>query len=204
MQYCTIDDLEVGDIAVYNHPTLKIMITHRVIEKNVVEGDSENTYVITKGDANSSDDGLAVTNDMVVGKLVAVYNWMVPVMNLIMRDGGKVDNMALILLIICVSIIVTVVTSLVYLLVMMLVSVCLANSKNSQLDRCIESFENNIKAQDGMIEDIKSLHISKDDSMRQKIGKVIMISRLKSFEGAVDDLKKTKKSVKKYSGWPID
>jgi signal peptidase I len=41
MQYCTIDDLEVGDIAVYNHPTLKIMITHRVIEKNVVEGDSD-------------------------------------------------------------------------------------------------------------------------------------------------------------------
>lgn len=63
-----VDDesIKVGDIIVYDNRGLSIV--HRVIEK---KKDDNGKYIyITKGDANNSDDGIDLTIDNIIGKVI--------------------------------------------------------------------------------------------------------------------------------------
>lgn len=107
MKYCSIDEVEVGDVVMYYHPRLNINITHRAIEKNT--DSNGDTYLIAKGDANSSADDISVTDDMLVGKLTATYNQTVPFVNMIIQDG-KVNKAVLLGLILTVAMLLTIIS----------------------------------------------------------------------------------------------
>ena len=81
---CKVEDIEVGDIVMYYHPNLKVNITHRAIEK--YENSNGEECLLTKGDANGSSDGIEVTNDLIRGKMVSIFNEVVPFINLIIQD----------------------------------------------------------------------------------------------------------------------
>ena len=64
------NDINVGDVVTYlseNPQYPGIMITHRVIEKNQVNGEY---YFVTKGDYNSISDPLTVKESQIYGKVV--------------------------------------------------------------------------------------------------------------------------------------
>ena len=64
------EDIEVGDVVTYyseNPEYPGIMITHRVIEKNVVDGEY---YFVMKGDYNTVQDPLTVRESQIYGKVV--------------------------------------------------------------------------------------------------------------------------------------
>ncbi len=67
--YKNIDfkDITLGDAVIYKKS--KALITHRVVEKN-----EESGYVITKGDANNTEDSYEVMKDEILG----VVHFMVP------------------------------------------------------------------------------------------------------------------------------
>lgn len=107
MKYCSIDEVEVGDVVMYYHPRLKINITHRAIDK--YDASEEVEYLIVKGDANNAADDIHVTDDMLVGKLVATYNQTVPFVNLIIQDG-QVNSVALLVIIVSIAMILTIIS----------------------------------------------------------------------------------------------
>lgn len=57
------DDIEVGDVIIYERQSDDIMIIHRVIEKT-------DNGLYTKGDANAIADGICITPDIFVGKFI--------------------------------------------------------------------------------------------------------------------------------------
>lgn len=81
---CNMDDIEVGDIVMYYHPQLQINITHRAIDKYINE--QGEIVLETKGDANPSSDGIEVTDEMVRGKMVGIFNSFAPFMSLMVTD----------------------------------------------------------------------------------------------------------------------
>lgn len=72
-----VSDLRVGDVVTYRPPTQKRMYTHRVVE---VDLDHQVPSVRVKGDANGTADPWAVSQEMLVGKVVAHWaglGWLV-------------------------------------------------------------------------------------------------------------------------------
>lgn len=73
-------DCEVGDIIVYMSPHLGVNVIHRVTLKDstVVEKNTGEkkiiTYIKTKGDANKEEDGLNITDDDNIRKVVVMPN----------------------------------------------------------------------------------------------------------------------------------
>lgn len=80
MEYCSVEDVEVGDIITYFSPVWQELVTHRVVEKG-------EDWVTTKGDANSVSDGVCVIDGMLIGKVVLVSNVVAPLISVFMRDG---------------------------------------------------------------------------------------------------------------------
>ena len=84
------EEIEVGDIIIYNNPILNIKILHRVNE--IVEEDGIR-YLIMKGDANDRvDQGyngepLYVDRGMVEGELVYNLDFTASIINIFSRDG---------------------------------------------------------------------------------------------------------------------
>ena len=81
---CSIEDIEVDDIIMYYHPSMKINITHRVIEKNTREDGS--IYLVTQGDNNNVRDNIQINSNLLRGKMVRIYNQFVPIINLAVRN----------------------------------------------------------------------------------------------------------------------
>lgn len=63
IEKCEIDEIEVGDILVFENS--KAIITHRVIKKEVV---NNNIKLTTKGDNNKTKDDIVSTSSNVIGK----------------------------------------------------------------------------------------------------------------------------------------
>lgn len=61
----SFDDVDVDDIIVYYNSSKNINIVHRIIERY------PDGSFLTKGDNNSSDDGIPITKDIYLGKVVA-------------------------------------------------------------------------------------------------------------------------------------
>lgn len=92
LQYCSMDDIDVGDIAMYYHPTMRINITHRVIDK--YENEYGETVLTTKGDANSGPDSIEIKDSMLVGKLTKTFNSTAPFISLLMtgEKAGEINK----------------------------------------------------------------------------------------------------------------
>lgn len=200
MEYCKVEQLEVGDVAVYNHPSLKIMITHRVIEKH--DDGIHEPYIITQGDANKVNDGIHITNDMLVGKLVETYNWSVPIMNMIMKDVGEVDTMALLIMLAIISVAVTVVSSILVFIYNTIAAIILVNSSDKTLGKLIDTYENNIKIQEDLkssIYNIESIRIKPGDSLKDIILKIKLVSNLRTLNSNIEDISSIQKSAEKLT-----
>ena len=90
---CDIEDIEVGDIAVFWSDEHQIDVIHRVIEITEVDG---KRAVITQGDANEYPDNGYVTEDNLVGELTHTFNWSVPYVQKIMNyNRTEIDTLIL-------------------------------------------------------------------------------------------------------------
>ena len=69
IKVCGIDEINEGDIICFNYSQ---DIIHRVVTKTVNESGLE--VVHTKGDANEFVDSIEVNSDMIVGKVIYVFN----------------------------------------------------------------------------------------------------------------------------------
>ena len=65
------EDVEVGDIVVYNAKWFNSPVIHRVIKKN---NNSNGTYYIIKGDHNPTADPLKVYPNQIVSKVLTIGN----------------------------------------------------------------------------------------------------------------------------------
>lgn len=190
MQYCSIDDVDVGDIIMYAHPDLKINITHRVIEENTDE--DGNKYLTTKGDANPREDNIRVTSDMVVGKLVATYNETVPYVNFVMLDNGEVNTFALLQIIILISVVITVMCLLIYFVWNVFYSIFVLTAGKKYSNLISKQYKDNLDFQNNLALTVEALPISRKDSIRVIFGKIVLARELKAFEQSVKDLERAK------------
>lgn len=88
---CDADDVEVGDIICYRYDK---DIIHRVIDKKV--DDNGEIVINTQGDANKLPDGVEITDDMVIGKVVCTMNWSRVIVSRFSMEPGKLDGVELI------------------------------------------------------------------------------------------------------------
>ena len=64
------EKINIGDIITYDSPDYPVTITHRVISK---DWDGEKWVLHTQGDNNIVEDGIDISDDIIVGKTVAVF-----------------------------------------------------------------------------------------------------------------------------------
>ena len=88
------EDVEKEDIiAFYSSLEDSGIITHRVVENNIVSGTFE-----TKGDANEKADPMSVSYDNYIGKVVFTIPWMGKVLTCMTSLYGKVAAACIVLL----------------------------------------------------------------------------------------------------------
>lgn len=78
VQKATYDDVDVGDIVMYQAGDK--LITHRIVKKTE-EG------ITTKGENNNSEDSYLLTNRNIKAKVVSIWNWTATPINSIWPDG---------------------------------------------------------------------------------------------------------------------
>lgn len=193
MEYCTIDDLEVGDILMYRDPNRNINITHRVIN---VEKDwtGKVLYVNTKGDANVSQDSLNITSELVIGKLVKTYNWIAPYLSKFMIEPGEINSTAVMqaFLSLAVAIVLTVIVG--YNLVIILISLLIAGRSPEYFEKYLETFETDINSSKDNLERLKELTSSND--IRTKLARARAVREIKAFNESSKDFNRAMKIVK--------
>ena len=91
IKMCDADDIDNGDIICYKYDR---DIIHRVID--IKEGEDGELVFNTQGDANSLPDGVEVTDDMIVGKVVCTLNWSRVIVSRFSMEPGKLDGVELI------------------------------------------------------------------------------------------------------------
>ena len=197
MQYCSIDDIKVGDIVMYKQPELGINITHRVLKKDIDE--VGNIYLITKGDANSSADNIKVTSDLLVGKIVATYNNTVKYVNFVMLENGEINTFALLQVIIFISVLIAIIFIVLYFIWSVVYAVFIVAFGKKYSDNVIKRYKDNVEKQQSYAGIVENLKIKRGDSIRLMIGKIVLVRGLKVFEQAVEDLEKTKTLAKYIS-----
>ena len=190
MKYCSMEDVYVGDIIMYHHPSLGINITHRVVESGV--DDVGNQYLITKGDANPNNDDIKVTSNMLIGKIISTYNETAPYVSFVMLDNGEVNTLALLQIIIFISVIITVCVLILYFLWNIAYSIFTVTAGRNYTRHLIGNYEMNLSSQNKYLGLVRNIHICKGDSLRVAIGKLILAKELKAFEQSVLDLEKAK------------
>lgn len=188
MEYCNIDEVEVGDIIMYRHPSLGINITHRVIEK-CTDGVG-NTFLKTKGDANNSADNISITNDMVVGKLTKTYNEAAPYVSFVMLENGEVNTFALLQIIILLAVIITVLGMIVYAIWVLIYSIYLVLAGHNKTKEKIETYKSDLLKQEEILKNVENIGVQKGDSFRVIIAKIVLAKELRAFNESVSDLEK--------------
>lgn len=83
---CAPWEVTVGDIIVFWSDLVQGNVIHRVVEVKTENGQRK---FKTKGDSNLDADPGYVTEDNLIGKVVYIANWMVPVMERVMKDDGS-------------------------------------------------------------------------------------------------------------------
>ena len=92
-----IDRLQVGDVITYRPDTQEnTLLTHRIEQKGAEPGGK--LYVVTKGDANNSDDRLHVHENSIIGKVVLHINGVGNVFSFLKTVPGIITVVLLVLI----------------------------------------------------------------------------------------------------------
>lgn len=197
MRYCGIDDLEVGDVAVYKHPDLGINITHRVVEKDKL-GNGQ-TYINTKGDANNGPDNIDITDNMVIGEITTTFNAVAPYVSLVMMDNGKINMLALIPLLLVIATAVTVIGMLLYSTWMLLYSIYIIRFKPKNIEKLAKNYDTNNKEQFNNKHLVDSLAYTTKDTIKLFTAKVMLAMAMSTFEEASKGIKKAQDRLKELT-----
>lgn len=91
IKICNIEDIKENDIICFNYGQ---DIVHRVIE--ITTSESGDILLHTKGDANDNPDGVEITDDMLIGKVVYTFNGIANLLDKYSDLPGHIDEGALI------------------------------------------------------------------------------------------------------------
>lgn len=96
---CDINDICENDIICFNYGS---DIIHRVIE--VVNNDSGETVLHTKGDANDNADSIEINSDILIGKVIYTFNGLSSLISKYYTSPGEIDIALLIknIIILCI------------------------------------------------------------------------------------------------------
>ena len=193
MEYCTIDDLEVGNILMYRDDNRNINITHRVvsIEKDI---NGKAMYVKAKGDANSREDDLDITGDLVIGKLVKTYNWVAPYVSKIMKEPGEVNSTTVIQLLLTLVAAISLIFIFLYELIIIIIYIIMAGKNVDYFSRYIETYENSIDANKNNIEELRELTHS--TGIMNRIARARAMREIKAFKNASREFNKNMKIIR--------
>ena len=186
VEYCSINDIEVGDIVIYKAPS-GINISHRVIEKVYYGG--EIGHLVTKGDANPVQDFIDVTDDILVGKVIKTYNWTAKYFDKVLVSATEMDSLAMVKTIIIALLLLTVVgIALTY--ITMAISVFLkAISKKDKYTKHMVKHKENIDRHNEYIDRFEELAMGK--GFMANVAKAIALREMKNFEVSSKDLEKS-------------
>ena len=90
IKLCDINEINENDIICFNASQ---DVVHRVID--IVETDTGEKVLHTKGDANENPDSVEITSDMIIGKVVKTFNNLAPFINKYSITPGKIDSLSL-------------------------------------------------------------------------------------------------------------
>lgn len=91
VQYCSINDVEVGDIIMFYAPQLHKYNTHRVIAIG-------EDHMYTQGDNTNAPDEGTVIDDALVGKVVHIWNWAAKYTGAFVQNGNYARHTVIIAL----------------------------------------------------------------------------------------------------------
>lgn len=197
MKYCSIDEIEVGDVVMYYHPRMQINITHRAIEK--YEAEEEPAYLIVKGDANSSSDDIHVTDDMLVGKLIATYNQTVPFVNLIILDGN-INKPMLLVMMITLAMLLTIISLIISWVINIIAIVILILTKHWSIE-WYETGVADLEIQSKWLDAANnSINRQSGDSAFDILAKIILALQINKMVATSQDIKESYKIIRVFAG----
>lgn len=200
MQYCHIDDIEVGDVIMYYHPTMKINITHRCIAKDIdtYTGDE---YLTVKGDANGIEDNIRVTDELIVGKLVKTFNTTAPYISLLMDDSqtGTVKKTTFFIFIIMLASLITTVILILGFIRNILRIAYYVIFRQHDVDNAIEKLKLE-EIQTRNIPDLcKRLNREKGDGLLGTLAKIMAFYQIEKLNYSIEDLTSMMKVARSIS-----
>lgn len=193
LQYCGINDIEIGDIVMFVEPKRSINITHRVVD--IAFGDNnEKLYLTTKGDANSGRDNLMVTDDLIEGKLIKTYNWVAPTLSKFMVEPGVVNSATVMRALLMLAVAITLITLLGYNLVNIIASFIIINKGEEYYTKKLKIYKDNIENNKLNFEILDELHDK--NTIKAKLAKARAVREIKSFNESTRDFNNVIKIVK--------
>lgn len=193
LEYCSIDDLVIGDIVMFVEPMRQINITHRVIDMEFNDS-GEVEYITTKGDANPHKDNIRVTGDMVVGKLIKTNNAIAPYISKFMISPGELNSVAVLQSLLSVSLIVIILGVVIYNLWVRIVALFIASKGKENYLKYLKIYEDNINENNENLQELRKL-VDRND-FRSKVAKGRAIREIKNFVVTNKDIRRAMKSIR--------
>lgn len=186
VKQCTIYDLEVGDIVMYKYGNMKI--THRVKE---IHTDAVGTYLITKGDANETEDRIDIKPEMVLGKIVKTYNNLAPLISYFMLSPGEINSMAISQGILFLIVVLSIGSVILYNMIEFIGTIVIAMREKKSLSESIEEYRSVV---DKHMSNIDKLEEEDKDSGYNKVIQALsrgkILREIKAMNVSMKDFEK--------------
>ena len=191
---CDFNSIEVGDVIMYYNPYREINITHRVVDIQYnADGNAES--FVTRGDANDTSDGIAVTPDLFRGELVRTFNSVAPIVSLAVENQQLNHTVVLLVILILALIIATIyamiawVISIIYTLLLS-VGVIKSDKISKQALASANVYRQLASNPDKLI-------IQGSDKLRVKLAKFLVMRQLINLKTFADEAKDCYKEIDK-------
>lgn len=154
VEYCSIDNIVLGDIIMYQRETggIKQLITHRVIDARIIDGD---TVLTVQGDNNTNPDSINITESNFHGKVIHTYNELIPLMNAIMPEPGIVNTFAVTNGVIVLTIGIVLVYMILSRITGILKTIIWAHCSKDKFDRTLDDFDEIIDYQTNLLAELR-------------------------------------------------
>lgn len=193
MEYCSIEDIEIGDILMFLDPYKNINITHRVvnIEK---DGEGRPIYLNTKGDANESIDDINITSELVVGRITKTYNWAAPYLSKVMLEPGEINSAAIVQLFLGITVAMALVVIVGYNIIIMVMSLIIASRGQRYFEVYLTELEESIGEIERNMEELRD--IAKCGGNKNRLAKARAIREIKLFKETTKDFNRAMKIIR--------
>ena len=181
---CSVEDVEIGDVIMFKHKNMKII--HRAID--ILE-DSRGKYILTKGDANDIADGIPITDDVLIGKLVSHTNKAVPIVNYFMVSPGELNPVAITQTFIMMVIIISIVGTLLYKLTSLIKILYIVIVKKETLSDSESKLRSFIAEQEKLKEKICLMQAS-DNKLKNLFIKAKLLKEIDNLQVSITDFEK--------------